>query len=197
MIRPGELYPGGPAELPCWVQIAGQNYRTRYVPAVQVAYYCATSQWGVLGRELLDDDSRSQMLDRMRDLDDPVDSVHAAQMAVRLSIRLAGLGEDILGWRAMMHVAGWMLAHWSQAYGVLAESGIDPVTDQLWRVMSVVHRALASNPMASDEDREWIAQVLKHPLPQEPSCIPGAGSRDAVLEANAESFDALMKSLGG
>lgn len=192
---PGELYPGGPAELPCWVELGGETYQTRHVPPATLAYLACTGRWTAYGRELLTPECLTRVDQRRADDDDDLDNREIAEMAVHMSIRLAGLGDGILGWRAMMHISGQIVAEWRDMAGILIDAGVDPARDQLWRVMATVYRVITSIP--DEAQRAWVKTALKYPLPREPYFLDGAGTLVGVLEDAAASFDAMAKALGG
>lgn len=186
-----ELYPTGPALLPCRVSIAGLVVEARYVAPPRIAYLVATGQWGVLADTLFG--GSEELRSAVEDPDGPIDGTDVVTAAMLLSIRLAGVGDGILGWRAMMHLSGYLIRHWSILAGRLLRTGVDPSEGQLWRVLAAVRSVIDES--LNPEQRAWFERFIEHPLPEEPSVIPGAGSLDAVRRRSARDFARASKEL--
>lgn len=188
-----ELYPGGPVTLPCRISVAGETVEARFVPAPAIAYYAATGQWGVLADKMFV--VPASLRARMDDLDDDFDSEDLVKAAILLAIRLSGAGDDIVGWRIMMHMSGVMVREWLTIVGRLAAIGIDPEKAPFWRVIAAVRHLITDG--ASADYRAWVERTLEYPLPVEPRCVPGAGSLAAVRRRASAEFGKLAREIGG
>lgn len=186
----GELYPGGPVELPCRVSVAGTIITAQRIPAVRIAYYCATGKWGNLAGALFDTES---LADRLADPDDSLDDRDLAKAALLLAIRLSGAGTGIAAWRVLMHMCGVIISEWLDIAGRLSVAGVDPQEAQLWRVVATVRHLITAE--STPEHRNWVERVLEYPLPAEPAWVPGAGSMDTVRRRAAAAFAEIHKEL--
>lgn len=190
----GELYPTGPVVLPCRVSIAGRVYTASEVPAMTIAYYASTGRWGLLAENLFAA-HQHEISDRAKDPDDALDTTDVVHAAMILAVRLSGLGDGILGWRAMMHMCGCLVERWREFSGRLIDMGVDPTSDPMWRVMAGVYHLVMVN--ATEEERAWLVDTIEFPLPLEPARLVGAGTKKTVQKRAAASFEALKRGLGG
>lgn len=188
----GEVFPGGPATLPCTVEICGETYTASPVPSPMIIYLCAKSQWGILAEKYFRLD-QGKLAARLHDPEDPLDVTDLGRAAISLSVRLAGVGDGIIGWRALMRLSGHIVQDWRDMSGRLLASGVDITRSDLWKIISTGLHILRSG--ASKEDLDWIDQVLEHPLPVEPAFLPGAGELPASQQMNPEAFAQLQREM--
>lgn len=189
----GELYPGGPVTLPTRVRVADTTIEARFISAATIAYYAATSRWAELAERMfvVDEELRA----RLADPDDDFDTRDLSKAALLLTVRLAGAGPDITGWRVMMHMAGVIVRDWLEVAGRLAVLNIDVEHAQFWRVVAAVRHIVSDG--ATPEYRAWLERTLEYPLPVEPACVEGAGSLSAVRSRAADAFADLRREIGG
>lgn len=180
--------------LPCRVSIAGRTYTASNVPAMTIAYYAASGKWGLLAEGLFAA-HQDELHERAGDTHDSLDTADIIHASMLLTVKLSGLGEGILGWRAMMHMCGCLVERWREFSGRLIDMGVDPTSDPMWRVMSGVYHLVMVN--ATEEERAWLVDTIEFPLPLEPARLVGAGTKKTVQKRAAASFEALKRGLGG
>lgn len=196
----GEVYPGGPIELPCVIELGGVSYRTRSVYASRLAWYISSSEWERFTRVILDDTSLMHVDQRVASFDDPLDVHDLSRAGVMIAIRLAGLGDGIGGWRKTMHMCAALINGWKDFAGILINRGVDPARDQLWRVMAVLWGVSIGNHEVKQADRMEQLRTVLAPLPIEPYFLEGAGKpvADPVLDQyDIEQFETAKRAFEG
>lgn len=183
----GPLWPHGPAQLPCIVQVADERYTVPTLPPLRLAY--AISRGVLIVPDLLTDDDRDRVRERLRNPIDGLGDLALQQATVHLISRLGGIAEGVNGWRAAYRLCSGLLSEWPLASGLLLEIGIDPATAPLWQTLSVFYRRMVADPNADKDEAKKAKVELFAPLRGEPAWMqpvkPPPLLSPSVAKANA------------
>lgn len=137
----GELWPGGPVELPAHVILGDQRYRVRAVPTRDLLFACAASDWTRLVPRAMPRADQLRLAARLYDPADALDFSHLWRAGVTLFGRLAGttVGEghdQAAAWWPAQRIAEYVVATWLTFDGWCLRKGFDPHTAPLHRIIA-------------------------------------------------------------
>lgn len=141
MSLPGELWPGGPVELPAYVKLGGDLFEVRPVPTRELLFACGAGDWTRLVPRALSRADRLRVAERLYDPADALDFPHLWRAGVTLFGRLAGTsageGHDpASAWWPAHRIAGFVVGAWLTFDGWCVRKGFDPWSAPLHRIIA-------------------------------------------------------------
>lgn len=186
----GALWPGGPIVLPSLFLLDRLDYTVPELPTRELLFALATDSWWMVVPNAVDEPGRTELLERLKDEDDPLDYEHLWVVGTTLLGRLAGttaLGGTGEGYFPAVRICGALLSQWMLFSGWCAAHGMDPVAAPLYRVVAAGYQMLREG-CTEEKDRNNLDSRIWAPAPHSPEAVPlirpeiEAAQAHAVLE---------------
>lgn len=197
-----ELWPSGPLVPPVPVNLGADSYTYIGVPGTRVAWAVVSGDWRNIVPGGLEPRERAVVSQRLKHPIDDLDRRHTDAAAVHLAVRLCGINSGIMGYRAVWRCSAVLLGSWGMIAGMMATSGLDPVTDPYWKICAAIYRWYVDNPETKAEDRPKRRNAFYQPIPGEPAFLFSTSDSDGRASVVSEressrAFDNFKRKYDG
>ena len=163
----GPVWPGGPADTPCVVDLAGRRYTVAAVPGLRLAF--AVARGVMVVPDLLQPGDKDAVYARMTDPVDPLDWGDVERATVAVVAALAGVRSGVNGWRAALRLCHGLVSDWPHSGGALMDLGVAVRSAPLWELCAGMYWQFVDNPQGKPDDVKRAKLQLFAPLEGEPA----------------------------